>query len=63
MKLRFFAGMTLAEAGVALGLSDRTADRHWRFAGPGWRTPWPANRREQFSDGVAHFESRGGIEG
>jgi RNA polymerase sigma factor (TIGR02999 family) len=32
VKLRFFAGMTLAEAAGALGLSDRTADRYWVFA-------------------------------
>jgi RNA polymerase sigma factor (TIGR02999 family) len=32
VKLRFFAGMTLAEAAGALGLSDRTADRCWVFA-------------------------------
>jgi RNA polymerase sigma factor (TIGR02999 family) len=32
VKMRFFAGMTLAEAAGALGLSDRTADRYWVFA-------------------------------
>jgi RNA polymerase sigma factor (TIGR02999 family) len=32
VKMRFFAGMTLAEAAAALGLSDRTADRYWVFA-------------------------------
>jgi RNA polymerase sigma factor (TIGR02999 family) len=32
VKLRFFAGMTLGEAAKALGLSRRTADRHWSFA-------------------------------
>ena len=32
VKMRFFAGMTLAEAADALGLSDRTADRYWVFA-------------------------------
>jgi RNA polymerase sigma factor (TIGR02999 family) len=32
VKLRFFAGVTLAEAADALGLSDRTADRYWVFA-------------------------------
>ncbi len=30
--LRFFAGMSLGEAAVALGLPRRTADRHWSFA-------------------------------
>jgi RNA polymerase sigma factor (TIGR02999 family) len=32
VKMRFFAGMTRAEAADALGLSDRTADRYWVFA-------------------------------
>jgi RNA polymerase sigma factor (TIGR02999 family) len=32
VKLRFFAGMTNDEAGTALGLSARTAKRHWTFA-------------------------------
>ena len=32
VKLRFFAGLTLAEAGQALGFTERTAKRHWAFA-------------------------------
>ena len=32
IKLRYFAGMTAGEAAEALGLSRRTADRHWAFA-------------------------------
>src|SRR5262245_43789851 len=32
VKLRFFAGMTLAEAAAALGLARRTADDRWAFA-------------------------------
>ena len=32
VKLRYFAGLTLAEAAVALGVSTATADRHWRYA-------------------------------
>jgi len=32
VKLRYFAGLTLEEAGGALGLSPATADRHWAFA-------------------------------
>jgi RNA polymerase sigma factor (TIGR02999 family) len=32
VKLRFFAGMTLADAADALGIPRRTADRHWAFA-------------------------------
>jgi RNA polymerase sigma factor (TIGR02999 family) len=32
VKLRFFAGLTLAEAGAVLGYCDRTAKRHWVYA-------------------------------
>ena len=32
VKLRYFAGMSLAEAAAALGLSERTAGRHWTYA-------------------------------
>jgi RNA polymerase sigma factor (TIGR02999 family) len=32
VKLRYFAGMTLAEAAAALGISTATADRRWRYA-------------------------------
>ncbi len=32
VKLRYFGGLTLAEAAAALGLSERTAGRHWAFA-------------------------------
>ena len=32
VKLRYFVGMSLAETAAALGLSERTADRHWAFA-------------------------------
>jgi RNA polymerase sigma factor (TIGR02999 family) len=32
VKLRFFAGLTLAEAAEALDISPRTADRHWAYA-------------------------------
>jgi RNA polymerase sigma factor (TIGR02999 family) len=32
VKLRFFAGLTLAEAAAALGISSRTADRAWTYA-------------------------------
>jgi RNA polymerase sigma factor (TIGR02999 family) len=32
VKLRYFAGMTLAEAATALGISTATADRRWRYA-------------------------------
>jgi DNA-directed RNA polymerase specialized sigma24 family protein len=32
VKLRFFAGITLEEAGAVLGLSERTAKRHWAYA-------------------------------
>jgi DNA-directed RNA polymerase specialized sigma24 family protein len=29
VKLRFFAGLTLEEAGQVLGFTERTAKRHW----------------------------------
>jgi len=32
VKLRFFTGMTLAEAAETLGISRATADRYWAFA-------------------------------
>jgi RNA polymerase sigma factor (TIGR02999 family) len=32
IKLRFFAGLSIAEAARALGISDATAKRHWAYA-------------------------------
>lgn len=32
VKLRYFAGVTLEEAGQVLGVSEPTAKRHWAFA-------------------------------
>jgi len=32
VKLRYFVGMSLSEAAAALGLSERTASRHWTYA-------------------------------
>jgi RNA polymerase sigma factor (TIGR02999 family) len=32
VKLRFFAGLSLADAAAALGLARRTADRYWAYA-------------------------------
>src|SRR5688572_7777198 len=32
VKLRYFAGLTIAEAADALGVSTSTADRHWTYA-------------------------------
>jgi RNA polymerase sigma factor (TIGR02999 family) len=32
VKLRYFAGLELAAAAAALGLSERTAGRHWAYA-------------------------------
>jgi len=32
VKLRYFAGLTLAEAATVLDISTATADRHWRYA-------------------------------
>ena len=32
VKLRFFAGLTIAQSAMALGVSETTADRHWAYA-------------------------------
>jgi len=32
VKLRFFTGLTVEEAALALGVTDRTAHRYWRYA-------------------------------
>ena len=32
VKLRYFAGLTVEQAGRALGISRATADRYWTFA-------------------------------
>lgn len=32
VKLRYFAGLTIAQAAQALGISTTTADRHWAYA-------------------------------
>ena len=32
VKLRYFAGLTIAEAAKSLGISTATADRHWAYA-------------------------------
>jgi len=32
VKLRYFAGMTIEQAAHALGISERTAKRHWTYA-------------------------------
>jgi RNA polymerase sigma factor (sigma-70 family) len=32
VRLRYFAGLTLAQAAELLGISRATADRHWAFA-------------------------------
>jgi RNA polymerase sigma factor (TIGR02999 family) len=32
VKLRYFAGLTVEETAAALGISARTADRHWAYA-------------------------------
>ena len=48
VKLRYYVGMTMAEAAAALGLAPRTAERLWTFG----RT-WLRNRlRQSLSGGV-----------
>jgi RNA polymerase sigma factor (TIGR02999 family) len=42
VKLRYFAGLTLADAAAALGVSTATADRNWRYA-----RAWLARRLRQ----------------
>jgi RNA polymerase sigma factor (TIGR02999 family) len=32
VKLRFYSGLTIADAAAAMGISDTTADRHWAYA-------------------------------
>lgn len=32
VKLRYFAGLTIPEAAKGMGISESTAERHWRFA-------------------------------
>ena len=32
VKLRYFAGLSVEQAGAALGISTKTAYRHWNFA-------------------------------
>lgn len=45
VKLRYFAGLTLAEAAAALGLSSATAGRRWRYA-----RAWLARRLSRGED-------------
>jgi RNA polymerase sigma factor (TIGR02999 family) len=45
VKLRYFGGLTLAEAAVALGISTATADRRWKHA-----RAWLARRLRPGSD-------------
>jgi RNA polymerase sigma factor (TIGR02999 family) len=45
VKLRYFAGLTLAEAASALGISTATADRYWRYA-----RAWLARRLRRAGD-------------
>ena len=51
VKLRFFAGLTLDEAAVALGLARRTADRYWAYA--------RARLYEMLSDELGQSERNG----
>ena len=32
VKLRYFAGLTMTDAALALGLAERTAERLWTYA-------------------------------
>lgn len=44
MKLRFFAGLTNADAAAAMGISDTTADRYWAYARAWIRREMAADR-------------------
>jgi RNA polymerase sigma factor (TIGR02999 family) len=44
VKLRFYAGMTLAEAAAAMGIARRSADRNWAFA-RAWLHRWLSHER------------------
>jgi RNA polymerase sigma factor (sigma-70 family) len=46
VELRYFAGMTGDQAAEALGISPRTADRHWVFARAWLRREMDACRAE-----------------
>lgn len=48
VKLRFFVGLSLAEAGAVLGLPERTAKRHWAYA-----RAWLFHAIQQEEGGVA----------
>ena len=45
VKLRFFAGLTNADAAAAMGISDTTADRHWAYARAWLQREMDADRR------------------
>lgn len=51
MKLRFFAGLTNADAAAAMGISDTTADRHWAYA-RAWIRREMAADRDSGSNGI-----------
>jgi RNA polymerase sigma factor (TIGR02999 family) len=46
VELRFFAGLTLEEAAECLGISPRTAYRHWAFA-----RAWLRRELDRFGEG------------
>jgi RNA polymerase sigma factor (TIGR02999 family) len=45
VRLRYFAGLTLDEAALALGISSATADRRWQYA-----RAWLARRLDSGAD-------------
>jgi RNA polymerase sigma factor (TIGR02999 family) len=61
VKLRYFVDLSLAEAAAALGLSKRTAGRHWAYARPGFAAPWRGRGQKkrdnpgQLSVGISHW--------
>jgi RNA polymerase sigma factor (TIGR02999 family) len=51
VRLRFYAGLSVQETALALGVSDRTVDRAWSYA-RAWL--WRELSQEPENDGVQH---------
>src|SRR5262249_46846230 len=67
VNLRYFAGLTIEQAAEALGISVRTANRHWAYA-KAWlyqqlSPPGEAGREFFFFSPWPHFPPRGALSG
>ena len=56
VKIRFFAGLTMPQAAEALGISLRTAERHWSFA-----RVWLQEEISRSPDDASDFPDNQGI--